>query len=64
MNDEAARPGRPDADRLIASITAEAERLRAGIWQALEALEAGDQLCVTDVLLALVDDGPDLREAA
>ena len=42
----------------------EIERLRTGIWLALEALGDGDTWHAADLLLALADGGPDLRDAA
>lgn len=71
MNDEAARHSRPDvipnrsqADYPLRRFVRELERLRSGIWQAIEAHEVGDTRLACDILLALVEDGPDLREAA
>ena len=40
----------------------EIERLRSGIWRAIEAFEDGDPRAACDLLLALVED--DLRDAA
>jgi hypothetical protein len=40
----------------------EVERLRAGVWKVIEALEDGETRLATDLLLALVED--DLRDAA
>ncbi len=63
MKREAALPGRPD-DRLLHSLSAEVARFRAGIWQALEALECGDQWLACDLLLALIEGGPEEKRLA
>jgi len=55
---------RPHPQLARFTVSAEAARLRAGIWQAIEAHEAGDSWLACDILLALVDGGPDVREAA
>jgi hypothetical protein len=64
MKRDEARLGPADVDHLAHRISAETERLRAGISAALEALEVRDTWLACDILLALVEDGPDLREAA
>jgi hypothetical protein len=65
MNDEGGpAKNRPQPRSLPFTVATEAARLRAGIWLALEAIEAGDYWIAGDILLALVDGGPDLREAA
>jgi excisionase family DNA binding protein len=62
----AARPDRHAnfADRSPFSLSTEVARLRAGIWHALDAFEGGDPRLACNLLLALVEDGPDIREAA
>ena len=56
MNDEAARQGRPVNSNLSPPIISrEVARLRAGIWAATEALEAGDTWGACDALLALIE---------
>jgi hypothetical protein len=67
MNDPSARKRRSEKTsgrRLFERSTGrgrlrirELERLRAGIWAALEALEYGDQRLACDLLLALVEEG-------
>jgi hypothetical protein len=64
MKRDEARQGPADVDHLFHRISAETARLRAGIVVALEALEAGDTWLACDLLLALIEDGPTLREAA
>jgi hypothetical protein len=52
------------SDRIPAArvLLNEIERLRSGIWRAIEAFEDGDPRAACDLLLALVED--DLRDAA
>lgn len=69
MNDEAARQGRSDnfsnrSQEEYRSLRKEIERLRADIWRALDALEDGDMRLVGELLLAIVEDWPDLQGAA
>jgi hypothetical protein len=64
MNDEGALARRPRPQLISPSVSAEAAQLRAGIWAALEAIEAGDYWIAGGILLALVDGGPDLWGAA
>lgn len=60
MNDEGGPAwNRPQPQSPLSSVSAEAARLRAGIWHVLDALEAGDQWLACDLLLALVEDGPE-----
>jgi hypothetical protein len=65
MNDEGGpAKNRPQPRSLPFTVSAEAARLRSGIWVALEAIEAGDYWIAGDILLALVEDGPDLQKVA
>jgi hypothetical protein len=53
-----------NVNRLAHRISAETARLRAGIWAAIEALEGGDTWLACDILLALVNDGPEQERRA
>jgi hypothetical protein len=55
----ASRPPAESPDRYpdrSVHLERELERRRAGEWQAIEALEGGDQAGATDILLALTED--------
>jgi hypothetical protein len=68
VNDEAARQGRPDncSNRShykeYRRLRDEIERLRSGVWRAIEAFDDGDPRGACDLLLVLIED--DLRFVA